>query len=155
MTSPKEQGRTQGLNKWHLWFQNGFCSILYSQKTNPGFILQNVITLGSSRGAGCIVGMCYFLLWCCEAKHIEYYNGDSSIAGGNVILFAAEYHLRTVQAAPYNAMVSVLVLGAPHVILLLYISYLFAKKAGITQCLKRKVQKSEKKCAKYQRQKSV
>ena len=51
-------------------------------------------------------------------------------------LFAAAYHSPTIQTAPYNAMVSVLVLGVPHMILLLYMSYLFAKKAGITQCLK-------------------
>ena len=87
-------------------------------------------------------------------KHIEYYNADSSIARGNVILFAAESHLRTVQAAPYHVMVSVLVVGTPHMILLSYISYLFAKKAGITQCLKRKVQKSEKSVQNI-RQKSV
>jgi len=51
-------------------------------------------------------------------------------------LFAAEYHPPTVQTAPYHVMVSVLVLGTPHMILLSYISYLFAKKVGITQCLK-------------------
>ena len=53
-------------------------------------------------------------------------------------LFGAAYHSPTIQTAPYHAMVSVLVLGTPHMILLSYISYLFAKKAGITQCLKRK-----------------
>ena len=52
-------------------------------------------------------------------------------------LFAAGYHSPTIQTAPYHVMVSVLVLGAPHLILLSYISYLFGKKAGITQCLKR------------------
>ena len=51
-------------------------------------------------------------------------------------LFGAAYHSPTIQTAPYHAMVSVLVLGTPHMILLSYISYLFAKKAGITQCLK-------------------
>ena len=53
-------------------------------------------------------------------------------------LFAAAYHPPTVQTAPYHAMVSgsVVVLGVPHMILLVYIPYLFAKKVGITQCLK-------------------
>ena len=60
-------------------------------------------------------------------------------------LSAAAYHSPTVQTAPYNAMVSVLVLGVPHMILLLYMSYLFAKKAGITQCLKTRY-KSLKRC---------
>ena len=51
-------------------------------------------------------------------------------------LFAVAYHPPTVQTSPYQAMVSVLVLGVPHMILLVYMSYLFAKKVGITQCLK-------------------
>ena len=53
-------------------------------------------------------------------------------------LFAAAYHPPTVQTAPYHAMVSgsVVVLGVPHMILLVYMPYLFAKKVGITQCLK-------------------
>ena len=51
-------------------------------------------------------------------------------------LFAAAYHSPTVQTAPYHTMLSVLVLGVPHMILLVYTSYLFAKKVGITECLK-------------------
>ena len=53
-------------------------------------------------------------------------------------LLAAGYHPPTIQTAPYHVMVSVLVLGAPHMILVLFISYLIGKKAGITQCLKRR-----------------
>ena len=53
-------------------------------------------------------------------------------------LFAAAHHPPTVQTAPYHAMESVVVLGVPHMILLFYIIYLFTKKAGITQCLKRR-----------------
>ena len=53
-------------------------------------------------------------------------------------LLAAAYHPPPVQTAPWHVMVSVLVLGTPHMILVSYISYLFAKKAGITQCLKRR-----------------
>ena len=49
---------------------------------------------------------------------------------------AAAYHPPKVQTAPYHAMVSVLVLGVPHMILLVYMPYLFAKKLGVTQCLK-------------------
>ena len=50
-------------------------------------------------------------------------------------------------------MVSVLVLGVPHMILLVYTSYLFAKKVGITEylktrykCLKRSVQSIRDTC---------
>ena len=49
---------------------------------------------------------------------------------------AAAYHPPKVQTAPYHAMISVLVLGVPHMILLVYMPYLFAKKVGITECLK-------------------
>ena len=51
-------------------------------------------------------------------------------------LFAEAYHPPTVQRAPYHAMVSVVMLGVPHMILLVYMPYLFAKKVGITECLK-------------------
>ena len=51
-------------------------------------------------------------------------------------IFAAASHPPTVQRAPCHAMVSVSVLGVPHMILLVYMSYLFAKKVGITQWLK-------------------
>ena len=50
--------------------------------------------------------------------------------------FAAAYHPPQVQTAPYQAMASILLLGVPHMILLVYMPYLFAKKLGITQCLK-------------------
>ena len=68
-------------------------------------------------------------------------------------LFAAAYHPPTVQAAPYHAMVSVLVLGVPHMILVVYMPYLFAKKVGLTQCLKTRYKYLKR--IEYQRQKSV
>ena len=71
-------------------------------------------------------------------------------------LFAAAYHSPTVQTAPYQAIVPVLVLGVPHMILLVYMPYLSAKKVGIMHSMsKNKVQTSERKCAEYQRHTSV
>ena len=45
----------------------------------------------------------------------------------------------------YSALGSALLLGVPHMALIFYICYMLAKKAGITQCLKRKY-KSLKAC---------
>ena len=39
---------------------------------------------------------------------------------------------------PYVLLISVLLLGIPHMVLILYVCYRLTKKAGITQCLKRK-----------------
>ena len=52
-------------------------------------------------------------------------------------LFAAAYHIAPSDFT-YYIMATILLLGLPHMVLIFYVCYLLAKKAGITQCLKEK-----------------
>ena len=54
-----------------------------------------------------------------------------------LLLLAFYFHL-TASAAFYHCLVVVLLLGVPHLALILYICSKLAKKLGITECLKRK-----------------
>ena len=52
-------------------------------------------------------------------------------------LFAGAYHIAPSDFT-YYIMATILLLGLPHMVLIFYVCYLLAKKAGITQCLKEK-----------------
>ena len=54
-----------------------------------------------------------------------------------LLLLACYFHL-TAPAAFYHSLVVVLLLGVPHMVLILYICYKLVNKLGITECLKRK-----------------
>ena len=55
----------------------------------------------------------------------------------SVEFLVAVYHIETTTLFKYTVLATPLVLGVPHMVLIFYISYVLAKKAGITQCLKR------------------
>ena len=55
-------------------------------------------------------------------------------------LFAGAYHIAPSNFT-YYILVTILLLGVPHMVLMFYVCYVLAKKAGITQCLKRKREK--------------
>ena len=54
-----------------------------------------------------------------------------------LLLLAVYFHL-TAPVVPYYSLVIVLLLGVPHMVLILYICSKLANKLGITECLKRK-----------------
>ena len=56
----------------------------------------------------------------------------------SVVLLVAAYYLAAPQTFGYYVLAITLLLGVPHMVLILYICYMLAKKAGITQSLKRK-----------------
>ena len=56
----------------------------------------------------------------------------------SVVLLVAAYYLAAPQTFGYYVLAITLLLGVPHMVLILYICYMLAKKAGIAQCLKRK-----------------
>ena len=55
-------------------------------------------------------------------------------------LFAGAYHIAPSDFT-YYILATILLLGLPHMVLIFYVCYLLAKKAGITQWLKRKYEK--------------
>ena len=55
----------------------------------------------------------------------------------SVEFLVAVYHMETTTFFKLTVLATPLVLSIPHVVLIFYISYVLAKKAGITQCLKR------------------
>ena len=52
-------------------------------------------------------------------------------------LMRVSWHIET-EVFAQHFLISMLLLGFPHIVLILYICYVLAKKAGIIQCLKRK-----------------
>ena len=55
----------------------------------------------------------------------------------SIELMSASWHIKTGVFRQYF-LVSMLLLSVPHIVLIFYICYVLAKKAGIIQCLKRK-----------------
>ena len=61
------------------------------------------------------------------------------------LAFLTETNYPDTPSSAQSILVTTLLLGVPHMVLILYICYVLAKKANITQCLKRKYE-SLKRC---------
>ena len=83
--------------------------------------------------------MCNLFLCCCETIRN---NVDvlilAMLEALAVFLLLAVYSPLTATTLSYYSLVVVLLLGVPHMILILYICCKLAKTLGITECLKRK-----------------
>ena len=105
--------------------------------------LFHIQSLGMSAGLQCSLVICALCFYAVMRPYKMNYRNNVDY----LILTLIEIALLEVYFAAFNTVtatfiwyfvVITLLLGAPHIVLIFYICYMLAKKAGITQCLKRK-----------------